>query len=73
MGRRADLVIERGRGLDGTIALVAHGHLLRIPAGRWLGLAVAGRHLVLDTTTLSVLGWERETPALVRWNERCTG
>jgi probable phosphoglycerate mutase len=74
VGRRADRVIARLRGGSGRIALVAHAHLLRVLGARWVGLPpVAGRHFVLDTATLSVLGWERETPVVVRWNERCTG
>jgi hypothetical protein len=28
----------------------------------------AGRHFRLDTSTLSVLGWERESAVLLRWN-----
>jgi probable phosphoglycerate mutase len=74
VGRRADRVISRVRDTGGRIVLVAHGHFLRVLAARWLDFpAAAGRHLVLDTTTLSVLGWERETPAIVRWNEPFPG
>lgn len=72
VGRRADGVIERMCRLDGPIALVAHGHLLRILAARWLGLdAVEGRRFVLDTTTMSILGWERENRVIRRWNDPC--
>ncbi len=74
VGRRADRVIARLRVGGGRIALVAHAHLLRVLAARWVALPpLAGRHFVLDTATLSVLGWERETPVVVRWNERCAG
>ena len=39
------------------------------PGARWLGLPVTrGRHLQLDTATLSVLAYERESPVLRRWN-----
>jgi hypothetical protein len=37
---------------------------------RWLGLEPAdGRLFVLGTAAISVLGYERETAALLRWNE----
>jgi probable phosphoglycerate mutase len=49
--------------------LFAHGHFLRVLAARWVGLPPeVGAHLVLDVATVSVLGWEREAPAVVRWN-----
>lgn len=69
VGVRVDRVIARARGLDGTVVLVAHAHLLRILAARWVGLpAVAGRHLTLDPGGWALLGWERETPVVERWN-----
>jgi broad specificity phosphatase PhoE len=70
VGRRADHVIEAARATDGDVALFAHGHILRILGARWIELpASAGRHLALATASLSVLGWERETPVLEHWNE----
>lgn len=69
VGARVDRVIGRAQALDGTVVLVAHAHLLRILAVRWLGLpAVTGRHLTLDPGGWAVLGWERETPVIERWN-----
>ena len=72
VGRRADRVIEEVRAVDGDVALFAHGHVLRVLAARWIGLpADRGRSLALHTATIAVLGFERETPVLVRWNEPC--
>jgi broad specificity phosphatase PhoE len=70
VAERADRVIERVRREAGERALLfAHGHFLRVLAARWIGQQPeAGGHLVLDVTTVSVLGWERETPAVLRWN-----
>ncbi len=68
---RLDRVVARLRALDGPVAVVGHGHALRVLAARWLELApLEGRRLVLDTGSISVLGWERETPALRSWNLR---
>ena len=72
VGARADGVIARAlvaAPSGGKVALFAHAHLLRILAARWVGLpAVDGRLLVFGTGSLSVLGWERETRAIVSWN-----
>ena len=54
---------------EGEVALFAHGHILRALAGTWLGLGAAGGHLLkLGTASVSILGWERETRAIQRWN-----
>ena len=69
VGARVDRLLERVRAVDGDVALFSHGHLLRVLAARWLGLAPQdGRLFALDTATLSVLGSERETPVVRRWN-----
>lgn len=66
---RCDRVIERIRAASGPVLLFAHGQSLRVLAARWLGLSAAeGRLFRLDTATLSELGYERETPVLLRWN-----
>jgi broad specificity phosphatase PhoE len=70
VAKRADRVIERVRSSAESRALVfSHGHFLRVLGARWIGLpAESGASFRLDTGTVSVLGWERETPAFVRWN-----
>ena len=51
------------------MALVAHGHLLRVLTARWLGLEPeAGRYFRLDTGTLSTLGIEHGLPVITSWN-----
>ncbi len=69
VAERLDRVVARCRDTDGRVLLFGHGHSLRALAARWLGLPVTdGRLLRLDTSTVSVLGWERETAVLLRWN-----
>ena len=69
VGARVDRVIARTRTGAGDVALFAHGHVLRVLVARWIGLpAGAGEHFLLDTGTLSVLGYYRELPAVRVWN-----
>jgi probable phosphoglycerate mutase len=68
---RADRVLERIRAADGDVALFSHGHMLRSLGARWIGVPItAGAHLMLSTASVSVLGYERETPVLRLWNGR---
>jgi probable phosphoglycerate mutase len=60
-----------GTGSDAVVnvALFAHAHILRILAARWVGLEARGGELfALETGSVSVLGWERETRVIARWN-----
>ena len=69
VGARVDRVIARARAAEGDVALFAHGHVLRVLAARWLGLpAGGGQHFLLDTGTLSVLGYYHDIPAVRIWN-----
>lgn len=53
----------------GTVVLVAHGHLLRVLASRWLQLPPeAGARFVLDAASVSRLGREHGTAAVLSWN-----
>ncbi|HEY1675383.1 MAG TPA: histidine phosphatase family protein [Streptosporangiaceae bacterium] len=71
VGARADAVLARVRPLlaDGDVALVAHGHILRVLTARWLELAPDGGRLFrLDTGTISTLGTEHDYPVITAWN-----
>jgi probable phosphoglycerate mutase len=69
VGARVDRVIARVRAVEGNVALFAHGHVLRVLVARWIGMpAGAGRHFLLDTGTMSLLGYYRDIPAVKVWN-----
>jgi len=69
VGARADRVIAKVRATEGNVALFAHGHILRVLAARWINLSPGyGENFLLDTATLNVLGYYRESPAFIIWN-----
>jgi probable phosphoglycerate mutase len=69
VAERAEQVITELRRTDERTLIFAHGHFLRVFTAVWLGLRpVHGSNLALHTATISVLGWERDTPTLQRWN-----
>ena len=66
---RLDRVVARVRSGTRRVLVFGHGHALRALTARWLAQPVGeGRHYRLDTATVSVLGYERETPVIQRWN-----
>jgi probable phosphoglycerate mutase len=66
---RLDRVVARAHECPGDVLVFAHGHSLRALAARWIEQPVTeGRFFKLDTATVSVLGYERETPVILRWN-----
>jgi probable phosphoglycerate mutase len=71
VAERVDRVLARVRPLlaDGDVALVAHGHVLRVLTARYLRLSPAdGRLFRLDTGTVSTLGTEHDEPVIASWN-----
>jgi broad specificity phosphatase PhoE len=73
IGARADLVVASLRELDGKVLVFSSGHFLRVLAARWLGQpAGGGAHFVLDTASISILGYEHDLtePVIRRWNQR---
>lgn len=66
---RVDAVIARCRTTGGRTLLVAHGHVLRSLAVRWIEQPISlGARLPLDTARVSVLGYDRGVATLERWN-----
>ncbi len=69
---RANRVIDRLRSGDGNVLLFSSSHFLRVLAACWLGLApTAGRHFLLDTAALSIVGYHHglDDPVMRLWND----
>ncbi|MFO1316347.1 MAG: histidine phosphatase family protein [Burkholderiales bacterium] len=69
---RADRVVARVRAVTGNALLFSSAHILRTVAARWLGLdAGGGRHFLLGTASVGVLGYEHAAtePAIRTWND----
>lgn len=72
IGSRADRVIQRVRAVAADVLMFSSGHFIRVLAARWLALsASAGKYFVLNTASLSVLGYEHNLaqPVIRLWNE----
>ena len=70
---RADRIVVRLRAIADDLLIFSSGHLLRVLAARWLGLdAALGRYLLLDTTAVSVLAYQRDLtePVIRLWNDQ---
>ncbi len=66
---RADRVVAAARAVEGDTLVFAHGHVIRVLAARWLGLGPeTGANFMVGPAAVGVLGWERQTPAVSRWN-----
>lgn len=72
VGARVDSFLDRIGGLDGNVAVFAHGHLLAVLIARWCGLdPIEGRRFALATATVSLLGHHREDRVVRALNHRC--
>lgn len=69
---RVDRLIVRLCTLNGNVAIFSHGHLCRVLAARWIGLAVEqAERLLLSTASISILSFEHDCsdqPAIALWN-----
>jgi probable phosphoglycerate mutase len=82
-GETLEQVAQRGRRVlarvrpaleVGDVALVGHGHALRILACDWLGRAPdLGQQLILGAGSVSVLGEEHDVPGIRHWSVSAPG
>jgi len=67
---RARRLVTAVRRVDGDVLVFAHAHILRAVTACWLGLpASAGAVFSLRPAAVGVLGWERQQPSLLRWDD----
>jgi broad specificity phosphatase PhoE len=72
IGARTNRVVAYIRAVHGNVLVVSSAHISRVFAACWLGLpAAGGRHFVLSTASLSILGYEHDItePAIRLWND----
>ena len=73
VGARADRVVGRLQAVTGTTLVFSSGHFIRVLAARWIGLAAEapGRHFLLNTASLSSVGYEHNLsrPVIRLWND----
>lgn len=70
VGARADRIIAGLRQQTGNMLVFSSSHFLRVLAARWIGLPPeGGASFVLDTASISIVGYERDTPVIRRWNQ----
>jgi broad specificity phosphatase PhoE len=69
VGARVDSLVSELQASEADVAVFAHGHVLRVLAALWVELPPeTGARLWLATATISIVGFERETAAMRRWN-----
>ena len=69
VAERCDRVIARAKAVHDDVVLFAHGHVLRVLIARWLELApIEGRHFVLQTGMINILGYEHESTVMISLN-----
>jgi broad specificity phosphatase PhoE len=70
---RADRIIARVMGIAGDVLAFSSGHIIRMIAARWLGLApMAGRFFYCRPASVGVLAFEhksRDEPIISVWNQ----
>jgi broad specificity phosphatase PhoE len=73
VGARADRIVSQLREVEANVLVFSSAHFLRVLTARWIGLPPEdGACFVLDTASISVLGYDHDLsePVVRRWNQR---
>ncbi|MDR3623960.1 MAG: histidine phosphatase family protein [Chlamydiales bacterium] len=74
VAKRADHIIREIRNINGDVAVISHGHYLRVFAARWLlQPPLFGKLIYLNTASISIVGYEHnmQEPIIKTWNSIC--
>jgi len=67
---RAQRFIKKLKKLEGNVIIFSHGHFSRVLGASWIGLnAHFGESLTLRNASVSILGINRDKPAIFLWND----
>jgi probable phosphoglycerate mutase len=67
---RADRMLKKAADCSHDVVFFSSAHILRAIACRFLKQPLPlGKHLILSTGSLSILGFDREDPAILLWNQ----
>jgi len=70
VSERASHVLAKLKECKKDVLIFSHGHFLRLLAARWIEQApTLGKAFCLSAASLSILGHERKTSALILWND----
>lgn len=71
VGARARKMIGKVHAVEGDVALFSSSHFLRSLTCKWLNQPLSfGKHILLSTASISILGTHREDPVILLWNRQ---
>jgi broad specificity phosphatase PhoE len=69
MTQRADRIIDKVLGLEGSVAILSSGHFSRVIGCRWVQKELEfSKRLFLSTAAKSILGFEHANRVIKLWN-----
>jgi probable phosphoglycerate mutase len=70
VAKRAREFLAKLQSRQGPILIFSSGHILRVIAACWIEQnPILSQSLSLFPASISILGWERTTKSIIRWND----